>query len=145
MSFAQQGWFAPPHARQVPLVEIPVVTQTLPGEQVSSPSAVTAGQHGCSTPPQATQVEPPPELDRQIVFGAVQRLPVQQGSPRLPHSPHAPAEQVAVMLLLHWLPSSLQVAPPTPVEEETQHPSSRQRLPGQHGSPEPPQAVQVWG
>lgn len=97
-------------------------------------------QHGCPSSPQATQVEEPP-LVRHIVLGAVQRLPVQHGSSSPPQSPQAPSRQVPPTVEPQLLPDALQVAEPPLLE--TQQPPSKQKLPGQHGSPAPPQASQV--
>jgi hypothetical protein len=101
---------------------------------------VAVPQHGWPAPPQATQVEEPP-LVRHVVLGAVQRLPVQHGSPRPPQVPQAPSWQVPPTVEPQLVFAALQVAAPPLLE--TQQPSFRQRLPGQHGSLAPPQASQV--
>lgn len=44
---------------------------------------------------------------------------------------------------LHCDPAALHMAVPLPESGGIQHPPSRQKLPGQHGSPLPPQAAQV--
>ena len=93
VSFAQQGWFAPPQAWHVPVVPPPLVTQAFPGEHVAAPVPVMLAQQGWLVPPHATQLDPPPD-DRQMVLGAVHRLPVQQGAPKAPQVPHAPSAQV---------------------------------------------------
>jgi hypothetical protein len=148
VSLAQQGCPEPPQAAQVPVVDTPVVWQTFPGEQVAVPPVVVLAQHGCVAPPQATQLEVPPAVAaRHTVPGAVQRLFAlpQQGFPRPPQVPHAPAAQMPVIFALQVFPAALQVAAPPPVPAGTQHPPSRQKLPGQHDSPEAPQESQVAG
>ena len=148
MLFAQQVCPEPPQAAQVPVVDPPLVWQTFPGEQVAAPPVVVLAQHGCVAAPQATQLDVSPAVAaRQTVPGAVQRLFAlpQQGFPRPPQVPQAPAEQVPVMVPLQATPSALQVAEPVPAPDGTQHPPSRQRLPGQHDSPEAPQESQVAG
>jgi hypothetical protein len=142
VSFGQHGWSAPPQAAQVPLVEMPVVSQTFPGKQVAEESKLELPQHGSPSSPQATHVDEPP-LVRQVVSGAVQRLPEQQGSPRPPQFPQAPSSQVPPTLEPQLLPDALQVAE-LPLLE-TQQPPSRQKLPGQQGSPDPPQASHLVG
>lgn len=136
----------PPQAAQVPVVAAPFAWQTFPGEQVAVPPVVVLAQHGCVSPPQATQLDvPPPVAARQTVPGAVQRLVPQHGLSRPPQVPQAPAAQVPVMFALQTTPAALQVAAPPPPPAGTQHPPSRQKLPAQQGSPEPPQGSQVAG
>jgi hypothetical protein len=141
--FAQQGWSEPPHAAQVPVVEPADVWQRFPGKHTPLLPVPVPRQQGCLAPPQGTQLEDPPEV-WQTVLVAVQRLFVQQGSFKPPHSPQAPAVQTSVLEVLHALPSALQVAVP-PVPLVTQQPPLRQRLPGQQGWLAPPQAPQVCG
>jgi hypothetical protein len=145
--FGQQGCSAWPHAAQVPVELPPPLWQTLPGEQVADPPVPTPLQQGWVAPPQDTHVAVPPadEAALQTVFGAVQRLVLQHGSPTPPQLPHAPSVQVPVMVLLQVCPAALQVEVPPPPVDGTQHPPSRQMLPGQQVSPDPPHDWQPVG
>ena len=120
-----------PHATQVevefwqmaPLLQVPAAE----GE---------ASQQGCVGLPQGTQADCPPGVVAawQVVFGAVQRELEQHGSFNPPQLPQAPAEQVALVIPLQFLPAATQVAVPSAVWA-TQQPSFAQKLPGQQGSP----------
>jgi hypothetical protein len=139
---AQQGWPAPPHEVHVPVAAAPVVWQVFPAEQFPAPAAAALAQQGWLSPPQATHFK---VAVRQTVFGAVHRLLEQHASPRPPHVPHAPSEQVPVKPAPQADSATLHVAVPAPFAGATQHPPARQRLPGQHAWPwaVPPHALQV--
>lgn len=141
----QQGWPLSPQATQLASPPgPPAVWQAKPAEQAATSPDVGLGQHGWLAPPQATQLDGIVAV-WQNVFGAVQRLFAQHAFPSPPQVPHTLAEQVEVMPGLHCNPAALHVAVPLPETGGIQHPPSRQKLPGQHGSSEPPQAVQTLG
>jgi hypothetical protein len=136
---AQQGWPGPPQEAQVPVVDPPVVWHSLPGRHTPAAPLVAPRQQGWLMSPQGTQVEV-----WQTVLSAVHRLPVQHALLRPPQVPQAPALQMPVIVVLHWLPSALHVLPP-PVLLGTQQPPPSQRFPGQHASPGAPQELQYAG
>lgn len=133
---AQQGCVLPPQATQLDWPAVPF-WHAKPDEHVAAPLGIGLAQQGWFAPPHATQV-----AVWHVVFGAVQRLFAQHALPSPPQLPHVPAEQVVVIPGLHCSPADLHVAVP-PLIEAMQHPPSRQKLPGQHGSPLPPQVAHV--
>ena len=136
----QQGWLGPPQAMQLAWPPVPF-WQAKPGEHVTDPPAIGLGQQGWLAPPHAAHVAGAGVV-WQKVLGAVQRLLAQHGLPSPPHVPQVLAEQVVVIPGLHCSPALLHVAFP-PLIEATQQPPSRQKLPGQQGSPLPPHPAHV--
>ena len=98
-------------------------------------------QQRSSVPPQPTQLADP-EGSSQTVFGAVHRLPEQQESPRPPHDPQVPAEQVPAIPPPQRVPAATQDDVPAP-ESSTQQPPLAQKCPGQQAWFGPPQAEQL--
>lgn len=141
----QQGCPSPPQAWQASALRD--VTQAVPAAVHS-----LLGQQGCPAFPHATHA-----LSLHTTLPAVQRFPVQQGSPsapqRVPPSilappsraavTQAPAEQAklaAMPELAHACPAPTQVAPAVVVQ---QHPPALQALPAQQVWPAPPHTRQV--
>ena len=92
----QQGWPVAPQATQLACPPVPVaVWHAKPPEQVAADPVTGFAQQGWLAPPHDTQLAVPPDVGVwHRVFGAVQRLFTQHGSPRAPQLPHSPAEQV---------------------------------------------------
>jgi hypothetical protein len=93
--------------------------QRLPPLQVPAVNVVPP-QHGWLGSPQATHFN-----CWQVVVAAVQRLPEQQESPRAPHTPQAPSEQVPTRGLAQVFPEAVQVPFPVAAETTQQPPSAQ--------------------
>jgi len=85
---------------------------------------VPVSQQRSSVPPQAEHLAAP-EGSSHTVLGAVHRLPEQQASPRPPHDPQAPAEQVPAIPPPQSVPAATQDDVPA-LESSTQQPSLAQ-------------------
>jgi hypothetical protein len=115
---SQHGSPGPPQRLQTPF------WQSVPDAQVGA-----VGQQSSAGPPQGTQME---DAVPQVVLGAEQSPPAQQGKVRPPQLPQAP--------LLHVPPPAIgQVAPAAVHTPPTQQPPWAQPFPAQHASPARPQ------
>ena len=112
----QHSWFSLPHSQvpalQVPLKPVvivqlaPVATQRFDEQQFPAVLHLLPAQHGLPVTPHGRQVEGTMDVSQTLV-ASVQRLPAQHGSPGPPHFRHC---WLAVLVLVHIVPASLQKA-----------------------------------